>query len=95
MDRYNLVMQAINDAGFVEHAYPVKDTLFFKIQGNADLTKQVAGTIASIVKKHQGHHFAYASTEEQAEELWHNRKYALMSTIAANPGHRCWTTDVW
>lgn len=91
------MMQAINDAGFVEHAYPVKDTLFFKIQGTADLTKQVAGTIDTIVKKHQGHNFhnfQAAKSEAEAEEIWHNRKYALMSTIAANPGHRCWTTDV-
>jgi D-lactate dehydrogenase (cytochrome) len=88
-------MKAINDAGFVEHEYPVKDTLFFKIQGDADLTKQAAGTINAVVKKHRGHNFKFASTDAEAEELWHNRKYALMSTIAANPGYRCWTTDVW
>ncbi|KAF8431462.1 hypothetical protein L210DRAFT_3614525 [Boletus edulis BED1] len=73
------VMSAVNTAGIVEKPYPVQDTLFFKLQGSPD---------------HGGTRFEFAATDEEAEDLWENRKYALMSTLASNPGMKCWTTDV-
>ena len=39
--------------------------------------------------------FEFAKTDEEADTLWQNRKYALISTLGAHPGSRCWTTDVW
>lgn len=88
-------MHAINDAGFVDRPYPVSDTLFFKIQGDASMAKETAKTVKDLSKKHGSTSFAFAASDAEADEMWTNRKYALMSTVAANPGHRCWTTDVW
>jgi len=89
------VMAAINEADLCAKKYPVQDTLFFKIQGDDASVKLTAETIQGLIKKHGGLHFQFASTDKEAEELWQNRKYALMSSLAAYPGLRCWTTDVW
>jgi D-lactate dehydrogenase (cytochrome) len=88
-------MAAINSAGLCDNQYPAQDTLFFKIQGDDLIVKATSQIIRDIVKKHGSLHFQFASTDEEAKELWQNRKYALMSSIAAYPGLRCWTTDVW
>lgn len=88
-------MDAINKAGLIDHPYPVQDTLFFKIQGDSGCISSTSKTIQTIVKKHGSKNFKFAVTEEEADDLWQNRKYALMSSLAAYPGTRCWTTDVW
>lgn len=88
-------MAAINAAGLCEKRYPAEDTLFFKIQGDDTIVKATSQIIQDIVKKYGSLHFQFASTDEEAKELWQNRKYALMSSLAVNPGLRCWTTDVW
>jgi D-lactate dehydrogenase (cytochrome) len=88
-------MKAINAAGLVDRPYPVQDTLFFKIQGDLTSINLTSKTVNAIVQKHGSTRFEFASTDEEAEELWQNRKYALTSTMAAEPGSRCWTTDVW
>ncbi len=88
-------MAAINDAGLCEKKYPVQDTLFFKIQGDDTSVKRTAEAMQNLITKHDGLRFQFASTDKEAEELWQNRKYALMSSLAAYPGLRCWTTDVW
>ncbi|KAG6903176.1 hypothetical protein C0995_002719 [Termitomyces sp. Mi166 len=88
------MMKAINTAGLVKQPYPVADTLFFKIQGDPSSIQNTSKAVQSIVKKHGSSHFEFASTDQEAEDLWQNRKYALMSTLVAYPGTRCWTTDV-
>ncbi|KAF9455910.1 D-lactate dehydrogenase cytochrome oxidoreductase [Collybia nuda] len=88
------MMEATNIAGLVEHPYPVKDTLFFKIQGDSALIKGTSEIVQTIVQKHGSTCFKFAATDDEAQDLWQNRKYALTSTLAANPGTRCWTTDV-
>lgn len=88
-------MKAINKAGIVDHPYPVKDTLFFKIQGDKDAVHLASKTVKAIVDKHGSSRFEFAATDAEADLLWQNRKYALTSTMAAEPGTRCWTTDVW
>lgn len=88
-------MGAINNAGLIEHPYPVKDTLFFKIQGDPASIKRTSEIVQAVVKKHGSSRFKFAATDNEAYDLWQNRKYALTSTLAANPGTRCWTTDVW
>ena len=90
-----LAMSAINKAGSSSKHYPVKDSLFFKIQGSEESIKMTSKIVQSIVRKHGSSNFTYASTDEEAESLWENRKYALTSTIASEPGSRAWTTDVW
>lgn len=90
-----VVMKAINKAGLVDHPYPTKDTLFFKIQGDPISIQNTYEAVQKSVLKHGSTQFEFAATEEEAQDLWQNRKYALSSTLAANPGARCWTTDVW
>ena len=88
-------MSAINAAGLVDKPFSVKDTLFFKIQGDASSITQASKTVRTIVNNHGSLCFHFAATDKEADELWQNRKYALMSSLAAHPGTRCWTTDVW
>jgi D-lactate dehydrogenase (cytochrome) len=88
-------MDALNNGGLVDRAYPVKDTLFFKLQGDDAAIRLASETIKSVVKKHGSTKFQFAATQEEAETLWQNRKYALISTMSAHPGAKCWTTDVW
>ncbi|EGO21705.1 hypothetical protein SERLADRAFT_357529 [Serpula lacrymans var. lacrymans S7.9] len=88
------MMAAINSAGLVDQPYPVQDTLFFKIQGAAESIEQTSKIVQEIVSKHGSSRFEFAATDQEAEDLWENRKYALHSTMAAHPGTRCWTTDV-
>lgn len=88
-------MSAINKAGSAAKPYPVKDSLFFKIQGSDESVKLTSKIIQGIVRKHGSTNFTFASTDEEAESLWESRKYALTSTIASEPESRAWTTDVW
>ncbi|KAJ7915509.1 D-lactate dehydrogenase cytochrome oxidoreductase [Mycena leptocephala] len=88
------MMNALNNGGLVDRAYPVQDTLFFKIQGDEAAVKLTSKTIQALVKKHGSSKFEFAATDDEAENLWQNRKYALMSTLVAHPDTRCWTTDV-
>lgn len=88
-------ISTINQAGTVDRTYPVKDSLFFKIQGSDDSIKAAAKTVQAIVKRYSGSNFQFAATEEEASSLWEARKYALMSVIASEEGSRAWTTDVW
>ncbi|KAI0637234.1 D-lactate dehydrogenase cytochrome oxidoreductase [Trametes polyzona] len=88
------MMKAIADAGLVSETYPTRDTLFFKIQGDPTAIDSTARTVQDIVAKHSSAYFKFANTEDEAEELWESRKYALMSTIESEEGARCWTTDV-
>ncbi|KAH7927748.1 D-lactate dehydrogenase cytochrome oxidoreductase [Leucogyrophana mollusca] len=88
------MMSAINVAGLVETPYPVQDTLFFKLQGAPEAIDLTSNVVQAIVQKHGSNRFEFAATEQEAEDLWENRKYALISTMSANPGFRCWTTDV-
>ncbi|KAJ7724177.1 D-lactate dehydrogenase cytochrome oxidoreductase [Mycena maculata] len=88
------MMDALNKGGLVDRPYPVQDTLFFKLQGDDASIKLASKTIQVLVKKHGSSKFEFAATDEEAETLWQNRKYALMSTLAAHPDAKCWTTDV-
>ena len=88
-------MAASNDAGLVSKQYSVRDTLFFKIQGDPPAIESTAKTVQQIVSQHGATTFQFASTDDEAEELWDNRKYALTSTIQSEEGARVWTTDVW
>ncbi|KAG6814287.1 hypothetical protein H0H92_013412 [Tricholoma furcatifolium] len=78
-------MKAINNAGLVDSPYPVEDTLFFKIQGDPLSIQNTSKTVQAIVKKHGSSRFEFASTEQEAEDLWQNRKYALIVPVSRLP----------
>lgn len=88
-------MFALNSAGQVEHPYPVKDTLFFKIQGAPEAITLTSTVVREITRRHGSDRFEFAATDEEATDLWSSRKYALTSSMALMPGCKCWTTDVW
>ncbi|KAH9934931.1 FAD-linked oxidase-like protein [Fomitopsis serialis] len=88
------MMAAINNAGEVSRTLPISDTLFFKIQGSPDAIGATAAAVRETTAKHGSTRFEFAQTNEEAEELWESRKYALISTIGSEPGAKCWTTDV-
>ncbi|KAG7086533.1 hypothetical protein E1B28_002484 [Marasmius oreades] len=91
------MIRAINSASLTSSRskLPVKDTLFFKIQGDDASIKLTSKSLQSIIKKHGADRFEFAKSDDEAEELWEVRKYALMSTLASGgDSARCWTTDV-
>ncbi|KAG1783791.1 D-lactate dehydrogenase cytochrome oxidoreductase [Suillus placidus] len=88
------MMAAINTAGVVDAPYPVQDTLFFKIQGSPESIRDTSNAVQEIVQRHGSTRFEFAATEEEAGEMWENRKYAFFSTLATHPGSKVWTTDV-
>ncbi|KAH8833953.1 FAD-linked oxidase-like protein [Flagelloscypha sp. PMI_526] len=88
------MMNAMNTSGFVDRKWPVRDTLFFKLQGDDASVKMASKIIQTISQKHKSDSFVFAATDKEAENLWQNRKYAFMSSIASVPGSKCWTTDV-
>ncbi|KAK7049393.1 D-lactate ferricytochrome c oxidoreductase [Paramarasmius palmivorus] len=67
------MMAAINNGGLVDHPYPVKDTLFFKIQGDDAAIQLASKTVKTIVNKHGSLKFEFAKTDQEAEDLWQNR----------------------
>lgn len=69
------VMAAINTAGLVDAPYPVQDTLFFKIQGSPESIRDTSNVVQEIVQRHGSTRFEFAATEEEAGEMWENRKY--------------------
>ncbi|TEB08670.1 FAD-linked oxidase-like protein [Coprinellus micaceus] len=77
----------------VQHAN-ASSYLTTTIQGDTTMVKETAKTVKDLSKKHGSTSFAFAASDAEADEMWTNRKYALMSTVAANPGYKCWTTDV-
>lgn len=88
------MMLALNTAGQVERPLPVKDTLFFKIQGAPEAIKRTSDIVREITKKHGSDRFEFAATDAEAADLWSSRKHALSSSMLLVPGCRCWTTDV-
>ncbi|KAI0029461.1 FAD-linked oxidase-like protein [Vararia minispora EC-137] len=88
------MMDAINGSAMTSSPLPVSDSLFFKLQGSPEAIALTASTVSAITKAHGASRFAFAATDQEADELWQNRKYALMATVASKPGYRPWTTDV-
>jgi len=88
-------MSAINIAGIVDHSYPVKDSLFFKIQGAPEAIKLTSEVVKEITWRHSSDRFKFSTTNEEAVDLWENQKYTLTSSMAVVPGAHCWTMDMW
>ncbi|KAG8709238.1 hypothetical protein FRC09_000785 [Ceratobasidium sp. 395] len=87
-------MRATNVHGQSERKYPEKDSLYFKFQGSQETIKQSAAAVRAISEKHGGSGFALAKSEQEAADLWADRKNALYSSLALRPGAKGWSTDV-
>ncbi|KAJ1307473.1 hypothetical protein OPQ81_001572 [Rhizoctonia solani] len=87
-------MRATNKYGQSERKYPEKDSIYFKFQGSPDTIKRSAAIAKSIAEKHGGTGFSLAASEQEAAELWADRKNAHYSGLALRPGAKGWATDV-
>ncbi|CUA76047.1 hypothetical protein RSOLAG22IIIB_02054 [Rhizoctonia solani] len=87
-------MRATNKYGQSERKYPEKDSIYFKFQGSPDTIKQSAAIAKSIAEKHGGTGFSLATSEQEAVDLWADRKNAHYSGLALRPGAKGWSTDV-
>ena len=89
-------MDAINKFGVSKRKWPVKDSLFFKFQGpSAASLKETAQVVKRIVEKHGGTGFQLARNEEEADELWSDRKNAHFAGLSLVKGSKGQPTDVW
>ncbi|QRV75424.1 FAD-binding domain-containing protein [Ceratobasidium sp. AG-Ba] len=87
-------MRATNVHGRSERKYPEKDSLYFKFQGSQETIKQAAAAARAVSEKHGGTGFSLAKSEQEAADLWADRKNALYSSLALRPGAKGWSTDV-
>jgi len=91
----NIFMAATNKSGISKRKWPEKDSLFFKFQGaTATSLRETAEVVKQVVEKHGGTGFQLAQTDEEAEELWSDRKNAHYSGLAFVEGSKGWPTDV-
>ncbi|KAI0366688.1 hypothetical protein BV20DRAFT_1002077 [Pilatotrama ljubarskyi] len=88
-------MRATNIYGQSTRKWPEKDSLFFKFQGPTPRSlKETAEIVKKITEKHGATGFSLARSDQEAHDLWMDRKNALYSSLAILPGARGWSTDV-
>ncbi|KAJ3866721.1 FAD-linked oxidase-like protein [Lentinula novae-zelandiae] len=91
----DVFMHAVNNFGQSGRTWPVKDTLFFKLQGhNAASLTDTAKVVKEVAEKYGGFGFQLAKNDKEADDLWHDRKNAHYSGLALVPGSRPIATDV-
>ncbi|KAJ7590917.1 FAD-linked oxidase-like protein [Mycena floridula] len=88
-------MVATNRHGQSRRKWEEKDYLFFKLQGHSsEAMQETAKVIKRVAEKHGGQGFTLAADQEEADEIWDDRKNALYSGLALVPGSKGWSTDV-
>lgn len=89
-------MAAANKFGMSQRKWPEKDSLFFKFQGPTPASlKETASVVRKIAEQHGGTGFQLARNDEEAAELWSNRKNAHYAGLALIKDSQAWPTDVW
>lgn len=89
-------MRATNAYGKSKRKYPERDSIYFKLQGPTPAAMEdTARVVRTVSEKYGATGFEYAETEEEAEELWLDRKNGFYSALALVPGARAIGTDVW
>lgn len=89
-------MRATNVFGKSKRKYPERDSVYFKIQGaTPTMLEETARVVKRVCDKYGATGFEYARTEEEAEELWLDRKNGFHSGLALAPGAKAIGTDVW
>jgi D-lactate dehydrogenase (cytochrome) len=92
----DVLMQATNTFGQSGRTWPVKDTIFFKLQGQSKASlEESAKVLKEVTKKHGGFGFQLAKNEQDANAIWLDRKNAHYSGLSLVPGSRPIATDVW
>ncbi|KNZ72089.1 D-lactate dehydrogenase [cytochrome], mitochondrial [Termitomyces sp. J132] len=91
----DVFMAATNKFGMSKRKWPEKDSLFFKFQGiSPGSLQETARIVQKIVEKYGGTGFELARNEQEANELWADRKNAHYSGMSLLEGARGWPTDV-
>ncbi|KAI5116581.1 hypothetical protein M0805_009224 [Coniferiporia weirii] len=88
-------MHSTNLFGMSRRKWPEKDSLFLKFQGHsAEALRETARVVKKVVERHGGTGFTLARNDNEATELWMDRKNAHYSGLALLEGSRSWATDV-
>ncbi|KAJ6483987.1 FAD-linked oxidase-like protein [Mycena sanguinolenta] len=88
-------MAATNKYGASQHKYAESDGLFFKFQGHSPAAlAETARVVKEICMTHGGTGFRLAKDDEEAHDIWQDRKNAHHSGMALVPGAKGWATDV-
>ncbi|KAJ7240137.1 FAD-linked oxidase-like protein [Mycena haematopus] len=88
-------MAATNKFGASQHKYAESDGLFFKFQGHSPAAlAETARVVKEICISHGGTGFRLAKDDEEAHDIWQDRKNAHHSGMALVPGAKGWVTDV-
>ncbi|KIM46607.1 hypothetical protein M413DRAFT_7415 [Hebeloma cylindrosporum] len=91
----DMFMSATNKHGMSKRKWPEKDSLFFKFQGPTPASlKETAAIVRKIMEKHGGTGFQLARNDEEATELWADRKNAHYAGLALIQDAQAWPTDV-
>lgn len=75
-------MDAVNQAGYCDKAYPVVPTLFFKFSGPENVIKEQIKKVTEFAKQSSCKSFEISRSADQAASLWQARKTALWSLLA-------------
>jgi D-lactate dehydrogenase (cytochrome) len=87
-------MRCINQSKVTSRTWREATTLFFKFSGTPLGVMEQIGIVKEMAKGSKS--FEFASSDDEAKELWSARKEALWSVLAMkrNPMDHIWTTDV-
>lgn len=90
-----LTIKVLNQYGVSARNWPEKATLFFKFQGSDDVIRDTSRFVEGMIAKHGATDYQLASSEEESEDIWQDRRNALFACLAYRPGCKGWMTDVW
>ncbi|KZT29987.1 hypothetical protein NEOLEDRAFT_1054940 [Neolentinus lepideus HHB14362 ss-1] len=89
-------IQALNSS-YPTPKYPLRDTLFFKLQGPTPSSlAESASIVKQIIEKpdYGGTGWRLARDGEEAEAMWLDRRAALYTALSTGGGSKGWGTDV-
>ncbi|KIY49941.1 hypothetical protein FISHEDRAFT_72171 [Fistulina hepatica ATCC 64428] len=91
----SLYMRATNLFGISHRNWLEKDSIFFKFQGSSqEALDHTARVVRAAVERHGGTDFYLATSEQEAHDIWSDRKNALFLGMSLVPGAKGWSTDV-
>ncbi|KAJ7720448.1 FAD-linked oxidase-like protein [Mycena maculata] len=91
----DIFMAATNKYGTSNHKYLESDGLFFKFQGHSPAAlAETARVVKEICGQHGGTGFRLAGSDQEAHDIWQDRKNAHYVGLSIVPGAKGWVTDV-
>ncbi|KAF9037791.1 hypothetical protein BDZ89DRAFT_1061376 [Hymenopellis radicata] len=91
----DVFMKATNIYGQSTRRWPEKDSLFMKFQGPTPQSlKETADIVKKVAQRHGGTGFELARNQQEANDLWTDRKNAHYAGLALIENAKGWPTDV-